>query len=121
MLRTDRFHSFGQFLDGRRRFDVEETQQNLRTFTVNDPERKRRLELLAERIAQLPEPPKRILAMYYYEGANLADIAAGFNLSKTQICQMHAEVVNELRKYMRSVWIERGRNGACGNEAARGA
>jgi hypothetical protein len=64
---------------------------------------------------------KKVLAMYYYEGLHLADIAAGFNLSKSQICQIHTEVVNELRKYMRSVWIERGRNGACGNEAARGA
>ena len=112
MLRTDRFHSFGQFLDGRRRFDVEETQQNLRTFTVNDPERKGRLELLAERIAQLPEALKNVSAMYYYEGASLGDLAACFNLSKAQICQIHAEAVNELRQYVCSAWVEREQNEA---------
>jgi len=43
---------------------------------------------------------------------HLADIGAGFNLSKTQVCQIHAEVVNALRKYMCSVWFERDRNEA---------
>jgi DNA-directed RNA polymerase specialized sigma subunit len=62
--------------------------------------------------AELPEVPKKILAMYYYEGLHLADIGAGFNLSKTQVCQIHAEVVNALRKYMCSVWVERDRNEA---------
>jgi DNA-directed RNA polymerase specialized sigma subunit len=94
MPRKNRFRAFAECREGRGRFDVEETEQNVRTSTLNDPERKRRLELLAERIAQLPEAPKRILAMYYYEGANLADIAACFKLSKTQICQIHAEAVN---------------------------
>jgi RNA polymerase sigma factor FliA len=70
------------------------------------------LELLAERIAQLPEVPKKILAMYYCEGLHLADIAAGFNLSKTQVCQIHAEVINALRKYVCSVCVERDRNEA---------
>ena len=121
MLHNNRFHSFGEGPDGDHPFDAEETQRNLRTSALNDPERKGLLELLAERIAQLPEAPKKVLAMYYYEGLHLADIAAGFNLSKSQICQIHTEVVNELRKYMRSVWIEKDRNGACGNEAAAGA
>src|SRR5262249_10481035 len=117
MLRNNRFHSFGKCPDGRHPFDAEETQHNLGTSALNDPERKGLLELLAERIAQLLEAPKKVLAMYYYEGLHLVDIAAGFNLSKTQICQIHTEVVNELSKYMRSVWVERDRNEACGNEA----
>jgi len=120
MLRNNRFYSFAERLDGCHPFDVEEARQNLRTSSLNArPEGL--LELLAERIEQLPEAPKKVLAMYYYEGLHLADIAAGFNLSKSQICQIHTEVVNELRKYMRSVWIEKDRNGACGNEAAAGA
>jgi len=120
MLRNNRFHSFAERLDGCHPFDVEEARQNLRTSSLNArPEGL--LELLAERIAQLPEAPKKVLAMYYYEGLHLADIAAGFNLSKTQICQIHTEVVNELRNYMRGVWVERDQNNACGNEAAAGA
>jgi DNA-directed RNA polymerase specialized sigma subunit len=120
MLRNNRFDSFGECLDGCHPFDAEEVRQNLRTSALNArPEGL--LESLAGRIEQLPEAPKKVLAMYYYEGLHLADIAAGFNLSKSQICQIHREVVKELRKYMRSVWIERDRNVACGNEAAAGA
>jgi DNA-directed RNA polymerase specialized sigma subunit len=66
---------------------LKERNQNLRTSALNDPERKGLLELLVERIDQLPEAPKKVLAMYYYEGSNLADIAACFNLTETQICQ----------------------------------
>jgi DNA-directed RNA polymerase specialized sigma subunit len=113
MLRNNRLHSFAECLDGRHPFDGEGAQQNIRISALNDPERKGLSELLAERIAQLPEAPKKVLAMYYYEGLHLADIAAGFNLGKTQICQIHTEVVNELRKYMCSVWVERDRSEAC--------
>jgi hypothetical protein len=82
------------------------------SFALNDPERKGRLELLAERIAQLPEALKNVSAMYYYEGASLGDLAACFNLSKAQICQIHAEAVNELRQYVCSAWVEREQNEA---------
>jgi DNA-directed RNA polymerase specialized sigma subunit len=101
MLRNNRFHSFAECLDGSP------------TSALNDAERKGLLQLLAERIAQLPKAPKKVLAMYYYEGLHLADIAACFNLSKTQICQIHTEAVNELHKYMCSVCVERDRNEAC--------
>ena len=110
MLRNNRFHSFVECLDGRHPFDAKEARQNLQTSSFNDPEWKGLLELLAERIAQLPEVTKKILAMYYYEGLHLADIAAGLNLSKTQVCQIHAEVANVLRKYVCSVCVERDRN-----------
>jgi DNA-directed RNA polymerase specialized sigma subunit len=120
MFRNDTFHFFKECLDRCHTFGAEEVRQNLPT-SVHNARPEGLLELLVERIAQLPEAPKKVLAMYYYEGLHLADIAAGFNLSKTQICQIHTEVVNELRNYMRSVWVERDRNKARGNEAAAGA
>ena len=110
MLRNDRFYSCAECLDGRHSFDAKEARQNPQTFPFNDPELKGLLELLAKRIAQLPEVTNKILAMYYYEGLHLADIAAGFNLSKTQVCQIHVEVVNALRKYLCSVRVERDGN-----------
>ena len=87
MLRNNKFHSFAECQDGCHHFDAEEARQNLRTCALS-ARTEGLLELLAERIAQLPEAPKKVLAMYYYEGLHLADIAAGFNLSKTQICQI---------------------------------
>jgi RNA polymerase sigma factor for flagellar operon FliA len=62
-------------------------------------ERKELTELIAERIKQLPDVPKRVLAMYYYEGMKLADIASAFGLTESRICQIHAQAVRQLRTY----------------------
>jgi RNA polymerase sigma factor FliA len=59
--------------------------------------------LLAKRIAQLPDVPKKVLAMYYYEGLKLADIAASFKLTESRICQIHTQAVSQLRTYLFSV------------------
>lgn len=66
-------------------------------------ERKEMVALLAERIAQLPEIPKKVLAMYYYENLRLADIAAAFGLTESRICQIHTQAVKQLRAYLQSV------------------
>jgi RNA polymerase sigma factor for flagellar operon FliA len=66
-------------------------------------ERKEMIALLAERIAQLPEVPKKVLAMYYYENLRLADIAACFGLTESRICQIHTQAVTQLRHYMVAV------------------
>jgi RNA polymerase sigma factor FliA len=63
-------------------------------------ERKELTELIAERIKQLPDMPKRVLAMYYYEGMKLADIAAAFGLTESRICQIHTQTVAQLRSYV---------------------
>ncbi len=66
-------------------------------------ERKEMVLLLAKRIGQLSEVPKKVLAMYYYEGLKLADIAACFGLTESRICQIHTQAVNQLRTYLFSV------------------
>jgi RNA polymerase sigma factor FliA len=63
-------------------------------------ERKELTEVIAERIKQLPDVPKRVLAMYYYEGMKLADIAAAFGLTESRICQIHTQTVAQLRSYL---------------------
>lgn len=66
-------------------------------------ERRELVALLAERIAQLPEIPKKVLAMYYYENLRLADIAAAFGLTESRICQIHTQAVKQLRAYLQSL------------------
>jgi len=63
-------------------------------------ERKEMVALLVERIGQLPEVQKKVLAMYYYENLRLADIAAAFGLTESRICQIHTQAVKELRAYL---------------------
>ena len=66
-------------------------------------ERKEVLSLLAERMTKLPEMPKKVLAMYYYENMKLSEIAACFGLTESRICQIHTQTVGVLRNYLTSI------------------
>ncbi len=59
--------------------------------------------LLTQRIAELPDIPKKILAMYYFENLRLAEIAAVFGLTESRICQIHAQTIIGLRAYLQRV------------------
>lgn len=61
--------------------------------------------LVAQRISELPDIPKKILAMYYFEKMRLAEIAQVFDLSESRICQIHGETISALRGA-----LERDRN-----------
>jgi RNA polymerase sigma factor for flagellar operon FliA len=68
---------------------------------MNDAlERKEIISLLAERLAQLPELQKKVLAMYYYENMRLSEIAALFGVTESRICQIRGEAVAVLREYL---------------------
>src|ERR1700730_3107753 len=66
-------------------------------------DRKETMALLVERIAQLPATPKKVLAMYYYEGMRLSEIAACFGLTESRICQIHTQSVGLLRNYLQNL------------------
>jgi RNA polymerase sigma factor for flagellar operon FliA len=63
-------------------------------------ERKEVLSLLAQRMAELPDIPKKVLAMYYYENMRLSEIAACFGLTESRICQIHTKTTGLLRNYL---------------------
>jgi len=63
-------------------------------------ERKEIISLLVERLAQLPEPQKKVLAMYYYENMQLSEIAAIFGVTDARVSQIRSQVVAVLRKYI---------------------
>jgi len=55
------------------------------------------MQLMADRIEALPETQKKILAMYYFEGMRLAEIATVFKRTESRISQIHAQAVSTLR------------------------
>ncbi len=65
-----------------------------------DAQKRELLALMAERIQQMPEIPRKVLAMYYFEEMRLAEIAKVFGVSESRICQIHAHSVLSLRKYL---------------------
>lgn len=60
-------------------------------------------QLLTQRIAELPDIPRKVLAMYYFENMRLAEIAAVFGLTESRICQIHAQTILGLRAYLQRV------------------
>jgi RNA polymerase sigma factor for flagellar operon FliA len=63
-------------------------------------EKQELLEILTQRIAELPDIPRKILAMYYHENMRLAEIAAVFGLTESRICQIHSQTIIGLRAYL---------------------
>lgn len=75
------------------------TQLDAREKTEN----REMVEILRERIEQLPETPRKVLCMYYFEGMRLAEIAAVFGLTEARICQIHTQAVISLRSYLNQI------------------
>ena len=56
-----------------------------------------------ERLKQLPEVQRKVLALYYLEDLNLREIAEAFNLTESRICQIHAQAVLSIRTYVERI------------------
>jgi RNA polymerase sigma factor FliA len=63
-------------------------------------EKKELVEVLAEQIQRLPEIPRKVLAMYYFEELRLAEIAAVFGVTESRISQIHSQALVGLRKQL---------------------
>lgn len=57
--------------------------------------------ILAERIEELPEPQRKVLALYYYEDLRLREIAEVFGVTESRICQIHAQAILTLKAFIR--------------------
>jgi RNA polymerase sigma factor for flagellar operon FliA len=60
-------------------------------------------QLLTQRMAELPDIQRKILAMYYFENMRLAEIAEVFGLTESRICQIHSQVILGLRAYLQRI------------------
>ncbi|MBX3747519.1 MAG: FliA/WhiG family RNA polymerase sigma factor [Verrucomicrobiae bacterium] len=58
-------------------------------------------QLLADRIEQLPDAQRKVLALYYYEDLRLREIAEVFGVTESRICQIHAQAILALKSYLR--------------------
>ena len=71
-----------------------------KVFCGNDAlKRKEIISLLVERMAQLPELQRKVLAMYYHENMQLSKIAAVFGVTESRIYQIREQAVGVLYKY----------------------
>jgi len=76
-------------------------------------EKKELLQLVIERIQELPDMPRKILAMYYFEDLRVAEIAAAFGLSEGRISQIHTQAVLSLRAFVQRILKTPRSSGCC--------
>jgi RNA polymerase sigma factor for flagellar operon FliA len=56
--------------------------------------------LVSERLQQLPEMQRKVLALYYFEDMRLREIAEAFGLTESRICQIHAQAIASIKNYL---------------------
>jgi RNA polymerase sigma factor for flagellar operon FliA len=56
--------------------------------------------MIAERLEQLPEMQRKVLALYYFEDMRLREIAEVFGLTESRICQIHAQAIMAIKAYL---------------------
>ena len=64
-------------------------------------EKKELVQLVIAQLQKLPDVPKKVMAMYYFEGMRLAEIAAVFGVTEGRISQIHTQAVLGLRAFIR--------------------
>jgi RNA polymerase sigma factor FliA len=56
--------------------------------------------VIFERLKELPETQRKVLALYYAEDLHLHEIAEVFGLTESRICQIHAQAILAIRAYV---------------------
>jgi RNA polymerase sigma factor for flagellar operon FliA len=69
-------------------------------------------QVVFERLKELPEMQRKVLALYYIEDMHLREIAEVFGLTESRICQIHAQAVIALRAF-----VQRFESGIAGKTA----
>jgi RNA polymerase sigma factor for flagellar operon FliA len=54
-------------------------------------------ERIAERIQRLPDLHRKVIALYYFEGLRLREIAEASGLCESRICQVHTQAILAIR------------------------
>lgn len=79
---------------------------------IEEVSRRELKEVVLERLKQLPEIQRKVLALYYHEDLHLREIAEVFGLTESRICQIHSQAILSIRSY-----IHRYEAGIAGNVA----
>jgi RNA polymerase sigma factor FliA len=56
--------------------------------------------VILERLKDLPEVQRKVLALYYAEDLHLREIAEVFGLTESRICQIHSQAILSVRAYV---------------------
>jgi RNA polymerase sigma factor for flagellar operon FliA len=57
--------------------------------------------LIEERLQELPEMQRKVLALYYFEDLRLREIAEAFGVTESRICQIHSQAILAIKALLR--------------------
>jgi RNA polymerase sigma factor for flagellar operon FliA len=57
-------------------------------------------QIILERLRELPETQRKVLALYYGEDLHLREIAELLGLTESRICQIHSQAILSIRAYV---------------------
>jgi RNA polymerase sigma factor for flagellar operon FliA len=57
--------------------------------------------LIEDRLQQLPEMQRKVLALYYFEDMRLREIAEAFGVTESRICQIHAQAILAIKSLLK--------------------
>jgi RNA polymerase sigma factor for flagellar operon FliA len=59
--------------------------------------------IIHERLEELPEMQRKVLALYYFEDMRLREIAEAFGLTESRICQIHAQGILSIKAQLTKI------------------
>jgi len=86
----------------------ESIADNTQDNPVDRTARREIARLIAERLDQLPEIQRKVLALYYFEGLRLREIAEAYGLTESRICQIHAQAILSIKSYLQKFEVQLG-------------
>jgi RNA polymerase sigma factor FliA len=57
--------------------------------------------LIEDRLKQLPEMQRKVLALYYFEDLRLREIAEAFGVTESRICQIHSQAILAIKALLK--------------------
>lgn len=89
---------FDQDEDGSTQYEsVADTRQE---DPREDTSRREEVRIILSRLRQLPPVQQKVLALYYFEGLRLREIAEIFGLTESRICQIHSQAVVSIKAHL---------------------
>ena len=59
--------------------------------------------ILEQKLQQLPEIQRKVLALYYFEDLRLREIAEAFGVTESRICQIHAQAILSIKALLQKL------------------
>jgi RNA polymerase sigma factor for flagellar operon FliA len=57
--------------------------------------------LIEDRLQDLPDMQRKVLALYYFEDLRLREIAEAFGVTESRICQIHAQAILSIKSLLK--------------------